>query len=107
MSSISCPHCHSEVPAGALVCKGCQGEVVYGIPNGAMKLLIVLSVIGGLVIGWGLFKAFYRPHQEEIQALWYMVPAMAVIAIALGRLFGKFFRGHVTVYRRYHSGGPA
>ena len=27
-----CPHCRSEIPHGANVCRGCQAEIKYGTP---------------------------------------------------------------------------
>lgn len=29
---ITCPHCRSEIPDGASVCRGCNAEIKYGTP---------------------------------------------------------------------------
>ncbi|ELW2866014.1 hypothetical protein ABVL22_004300 [Salmonella enterica] len=43
---ITCPHCRSEIPHGANVCRGCQAEISYGT-SGFMMLVLL---IGPLVI---------------------------------------------------------
>jgi len=63
MSTVVCPHCHTNVPHGAKVCTGRQAEVEYGAPAGALLVAIIASGFFGLkagtatypVVGWIVF----------------------------------------------------
>lgn len=106
MSTIQCPHCHTAIPRGATICTGCRGEVVYGIPTEIKKILGIGGGLGGAYLGWILFNSLFHPTRSnpsiEIGLTLVAVGAIAAI-IGLSVLVGKFYRGHVTVYKRYHS----
>lgn len=69
MSTVTCPHCHSDVSFGAKVCKGCQAEIEYGCPPILFVILIIICAVIGYkvsdmtftILGWiaggGLFFA--------------------------------------------------
>lgn len=42
-----CPHCRTEVPHGAKVCRGCQAEIEYGTPNFVGFIILLLSILAG------------------------------------------------------------
>lgn len=47
---IICPHCRSEIPHGAKVCRGCQAEITYGISGFMMGFLGIVSLIGACLV---------------------------------------------------------
>lgn len=48
-----CPHCRTKVPSGATVCTGCQAEVSYGVPGGAILAVLIISAWIALAFcGW-------------------------------------------------------
>ncbi|EMB9957254.1 hypothetical protein U9665_001396 [Escherichia coli] len=49
---IECPHCKSEIPHGANVCRGCQAEISYG-PSG---FSYAITLIVPIVLGYFLAK---------------------------------------------------
>ena len=63
MSELLCPHCRSEVPYGAKVCRGCQAEIEYGCPP--VLFFILVAACGFLgskvadfmptIFGWATF----------------------------------------------------
>lgn len=64
MPTVICPHCHTEVPHGARVCRGCQAEVEYGTPPAALLFVLLVaffaawktgSVLDSSVAGWIVF----------------------------------------------------
>jgi hypothetical protein len=44
MSDLVCPHCYTEVPRGASVCRGCQAEIEYGTPAAAIVAVAIASL---------------------------------------------------------------
>lgn len=44
MSDLVCPHCYTEVPRGASVCRGCQAEIEYGTPTAAIVAVAIASL---------------------------------------------------------------
>ncbi len=106
MSATQCPHCHTAVPTGATICTGCHGEVVYGTPTEITKLLGVVGGLGGAYVGWVLFKLLFNPtrsHPEYGIGLTFVGIGAITVVIMLLVLVGKFYRGHVTIYKRYHA----
>jgi len=67
-----CPYCHTRVPHGAVVCRGCGAQARYGCSEPGCGC--ILSVIAGTVV-WSvlsstsaqLLKLILTP--EQIQAL--------------------------------------
>lgn len=51
MQVVQCPHCYSEVPHGAKVCRGCQAEIEYGAPPVAFLFVFIVSMFAGWFIG--------------------------------------------------------
>ncbi|ECH2288237.1 hypothetical protein FOE33_24415 [Salmonella enterica] len=42
---ITCPHCRSEIPHGANVCRGCQAEISYGTSGFMMLVLLICPLV--------------------------------------------------------------
>ncbi|BBP01657.1 hypothetical protein [Sulfuriferula nivalis] len=88
MSDLICPHCHTEVPHGATVCRGCQAEVEYGVPGGVLIFLLIVAIIAGIATrnmmlgGWILF---------------------IIILIGGGITFNKLFSNRISFKRHYRS----
>lgn len=70
MNELTCPHCRSNIPYGAKVCKGCQAEIDYGTPPFAYLVLIAASIYAGMktssilsgnlsFISWGVGMAVF------------------------------------------------
>ena len=51
---ITCPHCLSEIPHGANVCRGCRAEISYGTPGIMMLLLFIVPIIISVFISSAL-----------------------------------------------------
>ncbi len=48
MNNLICPHCHGSVPHGANVCRGCQAELEYGIPDFAHIVPFTAGIFLGM-----------------------------------------------------------
>lgn len=48
--SLICPFCHTEVPMGVKVCKGCQAEIKYNETPASAIILIVIGMFITLFI---------------------------------------------------------
>ena len=98
--TLICPHCMSQVPRGAHVCRGCQAEVHYGAPRWVSILCAILSVIGG----WWVVKAIHMLGLTHSATLWIL---FAVFALALkiwsGRLCKRFYADRTVFRRLYRS----
>ncbi len=90
MSEITCPHCYSEVPRGAQVCRGCQAEIEYGMPPGAILVVLVAAAF----CGW---KAGAATHS--------ILGWVAFIGLAAGGLYGcaRMFADRVSFKRIYRT----
>jgi hypothetical protein len=42
---LSCPHCFAEIPYGALICRGCHTEVLYGATAATYFGAILLAAL--------------------------------------------------------------
>lgn len=88
MENLICPHCRSEVPRGATVCRGCQAEIEYGSPKEAAVLVMILAGAAGLYLGNTIYSL------------------VGWIAFVLLLIFGvKFFRTaykHRVVFKRVY-----
>ncbi|MNM62161.1 hypothetical protein D3C81_734840 [compost metagenome] len=51
MQEITCPHCLSDVPYGAKVCRGCQAEIEYGMPPAALLFIFLAAILSAMFIG--------------------------------------------------------
>lgn len=58
MTEHQCPHCHTQVPDGASVCRGCQAELQYGPPPGLVGATIVIPILIGIFSDTGNFGFF-------------------------------------------------
>ncbi|MEM5372845.1 hypothetical protein V4C53_43550 [Paraburkholderia azotifigens] len=47
MNTLTCPHCHSDVPRGASVCRGRQAEITYGPEHNQLGALLVPAAFVG------------------------------------------------------------
>lgn len=48
---MQCPHCMSEIPHGAKVCRGCQAEIEYGTPPVLFLIYLGVSAYLGYMVG--------------------------------------------------------
>lgn len=90
MSSIVCPHCHTNVPLGAKVCRGCQAEVEYGAPPAALLISLFVAVVVGINVGTSTHS---------------FVGWAVFIALSIGSVYGciKFFKDRVNFKRIYRT----
>lgn len=90
VDSIECPHCYKQLRFGAKVCRGCQAEVVYGIPH----WITVMLIIGSCIIG----KAI-----DELGIP--IVPWVAGIGMFIWGILDleKRYRYHAVFRRRYRT----
>lgn len=90
MSSVVCPHCHTNVPLRARVCTGCHAEVEYGTPRLVLLILISVAAAVGITIGTST----------------HLVVGLAVfILLSVGLVNGcdKFFKDRVSFKRIYRT----
>ncbi|HCR3332380.1 TPA: hypothetical protein ON523_002109 [Morganella morganii] len=78
---IECPHCKSEIPHGANVCRGCQAEISYG-PSGISFLITILFPI---------FCGYFLAKTTDIEILQWIL--FFVAAIPLWWLLSKLVLG--------------
>lgn len=93
-STMICPHCRSEIPRGANVCRGCHAEIKYAAPG----FFILVGVIAPIFAAAWLLDFF---HIKNESLSWIIgLP----IAIAGWGLFiflkNKFYPDHVRFFRR-------
>ncbi|WP_025903372.1 zinc ribbon domain-containing protein [Tatumella sp. UCD-D_suzukii] len=67
-----CPHCKSEIPHGANVCRGCQAEIRYGTPGLFMLAGFILPL---LATSW-ILNAL-RTHSTFV--MWFIGLPLTVI----------------------------
>jgi hypothetical protein len=91
MSEMQCPHCHTLVPQGARVCTGCQAEVEYGTPGGA----IVALLVGALFLG---YQAASATGSQGVG----IVLGIAVVG-AGGWVFSRMFADRAEFKRVYKT----
>jgi len=111
-----CPYCHTRVPHGAVVCRGCGAQARYGCSEPGCGC--ILSLIGGTVV-WSvvsstsvqLLKLILTP--EQIQALppWLSslpnnvsIVAGAVAVLACLAVISYWTRKNVTFSRQLDGG---
>jgi membrane protein implicated in regulation of membrane protease activity len=95
MSDMTCPHCHSHVPRGALVCTGCKAEIEYGAPG---RIMMVIALVAAVIAGFLLSQILpFLP--------WWSVGLAGMIAFfGAAYLTGKYFGNRIVFYRHYrHS----
>ena len=73
---MDCPHCLSEIPHGAHVCRGCQAEVKYGTPG----FYILLGFL------WPIFFTYWlicklNESFHNIPNLFYLIFALVLVII--------------------------
>jgi hypothetical protein len=86
---ITCPHCHGEIPKGAAVCRGCQGEVEYGAPR--------LAKIGAFIVG-AIIWANTIKHSPTLA-----FGAGIASAIVLLVFVSRIFRKRIAIRRLYRT----
>ena len=107
MSSITCPHCHANIPMGATACTGCQGDVVYGTPIDTLKAAMGAGGLGGAALSWGLLNLIYGPmvhHVDPGTVVTFLAVGAVITIILLLMIVTKLNRGRVTVDRRRYAG---
>lgn len=81
MSHIECPHCRSEVPNGAKVCRGCQAEIEYGAPP-----FLYLILLAGA--GWCGYKSYDFFYSGLSFLSWVLAGGVFLLgSVALAKLF--------------------
>jgi hypothetical protein len=99
-----CPYCDTEIPLGATVCVGCQGDIVYGIPIHVRPRLVIIGGPVGSCAGLILFKVIFHPTRFEphyaIGVAFLLIGALVAI-VGLFVLTNWVYRGNGTVYRRH------
>lgn len=90
-STMTCPHCHTEVPYGATVCRGCQAEVDY-VPPGSVY---VGSIIGALIVAWMVSRSL--PHVlSPIGCVLAFVGVMYLTLRGIRKRYPRFMRRYRT-----------
>jgi hypothetical protein len=84
---ITCPHCFGEVPYGAKVCRGCQAEIEYGIPEWLFFIFLIFSVW----VGW---------HSSGILAWVTGIATFFACCIISERYL---FKNRIVFKRKYHK----
>lgn len=54
----ACPLCMGNIPARAVICRGCGAELHQGAPHSTVKLFCVIAFLAGAVIILKLFGTF-------------------------------------------------
>jgi hypothetical protein len=90
MRNVECPHCHSYVPHGAKVCRGCQAGMEYGTPP--VVLLFVVLVAG--------FAAWYVGAATHAVLGW-----IVFVALLASGVYGstRVFRDRINFKRLYRT----
>jgi predicted nucleic acid-binding Zn ribbon protein len=111
MQTLTCPHCHTQVPNTAGVCAGCGAEIVRGLTRrqrtlvGLLFVAIALVVFGLVVnayqIAYG--HTFLRSLKAEdgllaIAGLTCVVFLPYLLGISVARLV---WRSRIRFYRSY------
>lgn len=90
MKEMKCPHCHSGVPFGAKVCRGCQAEIEYGMPPVAVLFVMAAAIPSGLFFG------------STVHSIFGWIMFFCVLA---GGLWGsaKLFKDRIKFKRMYRT----
>lgn len=105
MSDLVCPFCHTQVPVGAIVCRGCQAEVhynhrKYGFWVYLLVLLFVSPIFVG-ILGGTLGKIIIMLLGKEIGGLIFGI--IAIISLFLPLYFLYRMDKPQTVFKRLHN----
>src|SRR4051794_27160935 len=58
VKTLVCPHCHTEVPANANVCRGCGAEIVRGLSRRARSIVGLAFIALAILIANESFRAY-------------------------------------------------
>lgn len=96
--TVTCPHCVTEVPWGARVCRGCQAEIEYGTPRGITAFLGIIC----LIAGWYAAKVFHLYITDNSTVLW---AVFGIVFGGLALLCTRFCRrryANKTMFKRFY-----
>lgn len=111
MKTLTCPHCHTQVPETAGVCTGCGAEIVRGLTRRGR------SLFGLLCVAIAIFAAIICLRALEIARGGSPLPSpnaqhgllviggiifLLVVPYVIGtRAAGMFWRSRIRFYRNY------
>ncbi|CAM7676798.1 MULTISPECIES: hypothetical protein [Enterobacterales] len=75
---IECPHCKSEIPHGANVCRGCQAEISYGPSGFSYAITLIVPIVCG----------YFLAKKVDAELLKWVL--FFVAAVPLWWLLGKY-----------------
>jgi len=94
---ITCPHCRSEIPHGANVCKGCRAEIAYGTPPIFFWVGVILPVVASL---WMDDK--FHLHNTPFEWV-FIIPVVVVGWFFFYWLSQKLFSKRINFTRRMNK----
>ncbi len=94
---ITCPHCRSEIPHGANVCRGCRAEIKYGTP----KFFIWLGLLLPIVVGYFIARFLHLTVGAD-ETVAYVVWGIVTLAGWYGciRVCKRLFKNYVSFIRQ-------
>lgn len=96
---IVCPHCHSEIPRGASVCRGCQAEIKYG-RIGCMGEII--SVLLSYFLLFPIEKLLFSSEFQGPDKVYYIIGSWLVCYLIAKYLFvARFYKHRISFVREY------
>jgi hypothetical protein len=111
MNMLLCPHCQTPVSDSAIVCRGCDAEIVRGASRRVRSLIGVAFVIAAMFVTAVLLRVSEITHGAPLLAppkaedgVWVLLALVAIVFIPyiLGtRVARLFWRSRVRFYRNY------
>ncbi len=97
---ITCPHCRSEIPLGANVCRGCQAEITYRTP----KFFIIIGFLLPIFFGWYISRYSYEilGFNDLISKIFWVVITVMFWCIAY-KICDYFFHERIHFERKKNT----
>lgn len=113
MKTLLCPHCTSQVPASAHVCKHCGAEIVRGATRYERRLvgtafaILAFVIIAWFVHGWEIIRgSSLLPKSDSDVALFFFLGIVGLVigGYILGSSLARLFRrSQVRFFRSYRN----